>query len=164
MALEAGLKVIKTWWFYASPSAGWSPRIYEEMFLPHLLRQVELVHGYDAVYVYYDDGKMSRFADYSVGAGIDCLMTLCPPPMGDADPSVMKEKYGDRVCLMGGIDVVNEICRGTPESIRRLTRDRMNIYKPGGRYIHDGSNSIPWETPVENVRAWADAAREYGEY
>ena len=31
-------------------------------------------------------------------------------------------------------------------------------------YLHDGSNSIPWETPVDNVRAWADAAREYGGY
>jgi uroporphyrinogen-III decarboxylase len=164
VALEAGIKVIKAWWFYASPSAGWSPRIYEEMFLSHLLKHVELVHSYDALYVYYDDGKMGRFVDFYVDAGIDCLMTLCPPPMGDAEPRVLKEKYGHRICLMGGVDVVNEICRGTPESIRRVVNQRMDTYKPGGNYIHDGSNSVPWETPVENVRAWAEAAREYGGY
>ncbi len=45
--LEANMRVIKTWWFYASPSAGWSPQIYEDVFLPHLLRHVELVHSYD---------------------------------------------------------------------------------------------------------------------
>ena len=30
--LEAGCRVLQTWWFYASPSYGWSPEIYEEMF------------------------------------------------------------------------------------------------------------------------------------
>jgi uroporphyrinogen-III decarboxylase len=163
-ALAAGLEVIKTWWFYASPSAGWSPQIYEEMFLPHLARQVELVHQYGAVYVYYDDGKLRRFADFYVDAGVDCLMTCCPPPMGDADPEDMKRSYGDRVCLMGGIDVVNEVCFSNPERIRKTVGQRLRVYKPGGAYILDGSNSIPWETPVENVRALAEAGREYGAY
>lgn len=164
VALEAGLKVIKTWWFYASPSAGWSPRIYEEMFLPHLVRQVELVHSHDAIYVYYDDGKMREFADFYVDAGIDCLMTLCPPPMGDAEPSEMKEKYGDRVCLMGGIDIVNDVFLSNPDRIRELVKKRLGIFKPGGAFILDGSNSISWETPLENVQALAEAGREFGGY
>ena len=33
---------------------------------------------------------------------------------------------------MGGIDVVNEICWGTPESIRRARQERMEVYKYGG--------------------------------
>jgi len=31
-----------------------------------------------------------------------------------------------------GIDVVNEICWGTPESIRQLVSERMEVYKDGG--------------------------------
>lgn len=163
--LEAGLRVIKTWWFYASPSAGWSPRIYEEVFLPHLRRHVDLVHAYDgAVYIYYDDGKMKNFADMYVDAGIDVLMTCAPPSLGDALPGVMKAKYGGRVCLMGGIDAVNEVWLSTPEKIRATARDRLSVYMPGGGYIMDGSNSLVWETPVENVRALAAAGREFGRY
>ncbi|MCC7353624.1 MAG: hypothetical protein IT330_07675 [Anaerolineae bacterium] len=164
-ALDAGFKVFQTWWFYCSPSYGWSPKIYEEMFLPHLVRQVALVHSYpDTLYIYYDDGRLMRFADFYVDAGIDCLMTLTPPPMGDADPQTMKEGYGHRIALMGGIDVVNEVCWSTPEKIREMVRQRLEVYKPGGGYVCDGSNSIPYETPLENVRALADAAREYGGY
>ena len=162
--MEAGFKVIKTWWFYSSPSAGWSPRIYEEMFLPHLVRHVELVHSHDAIYVYYDDGKMAGFLDFYVDSGIDCLMTLAPPPLGDAVPEEVKRKYGDRVCLMGGIDAVNEVYLSSPADIRRMVKERLEVYKPGGGYIMDGSNSLVYETPPENVRALADAGAEFGGY
>ena len=56
---------------------------------------------------YYDDGKMSRFIDMYLNAGIDCLMTMTPPPMGDVLPELAKEKYGRDVVLMGGVDAVN---------------------------------------------------------
>lgn len=162
--LEAGFQVVKTWWFYASPSVGWSPQIYENVFLPHLVAHVELVHRYGALYVYYDDGKMSRFMDMIVDAGIDCLMTLTPPPMGDVLPVEAKRRYGDRVCLMGGIDAVNEVLRGDPASIRSMVRERLSVYMPDGGYIMDGSNSLVYETPVENVRALAQAGQEFGAY
>lgn len=164
VALEAGLGVVKTWWFQASASAGWGPEVYEEVFLPHLVRHVELVHRYGAIYVYYDDGKMRRFTDHYVDAGIDCLMTCCPPPMGDHTAEELKSRYGDRVCLMGGIDVIHEVCLSTPQRIRDLVRARLDVFRPGGGYVLDVSNSVPWETPVENVRALADAGREFGSY
>ncbi len=164
IVLGAGFDVIKTWWFYCSPSYGWSPEIYENVFLPHLEKHVELVHSYDASYIYYDDGKMRDFVDFYVGAGIDCLMTCTPPPMGNVDPKWLKETYGDRVCIMGGFDAVNEVYLSTPEAIRSTVKERLEIFKPGGAYIMDGSNSLVYETPVENVRAFADAAHELGTY
>ena len=162
--LEAGSTVVQTWWFYASPSYGWSPRIYEEMFLPHLVRHVALVHELGGIYVYYDDGKMARFMDMYVDAGIDCLMTLTPPPMGDADPRQVKQRYGDRIALMGGIDAVNEVYLSNPAAIHEMVGKRLDIYKHGGGYILDGSNSLVFETPVENVRALAQAGIEFGGY
>lgn len=162
--LDAGFQVIQTWWFYASPSAGWSPAIYEECFLPHLREHVRQVHDSGALYVYYDDGKLSSFMDFYVEAGVDCVMTCTPPPMGDADPASLKDRYGDKVCLMGGVDAVNEVYLSSPEDIRRMVRERLEIFKPGGGYILDGSNSLVWETPVENVRAFVEAGLQYGRY
>ena len=84
--------------------------------------------------------------------------------MGDADPAAIKETYGDRIALMGGVDAVNEVYLSNPDEIRRMVERRMAVYKPGGGYIFDGSNSLVYETPPENVRALADAGREFGEY
>ena len=162
--LEEGFSILQNWWFYASPSYGWSPKIYEEMFLPHLVRHVELVHSYGALYIYYDDGKMGKFIDMYADAGPDCLMTLTPPPMGDVDPRDVKKRFGDRIALMGGIDAVNEVYLSHPTAIRQMVKERLDIYKPGGGYIMDGSNSLVYETPVENVRALAEAGLEFGGY
>ncbi len=151
-------------WHDFGVSSGWSPKIWREAFKPLIKANVELVHSYGAVYVYYDDGRMARFIDMYVNAGVDCLMTLTPPPMGDALPREVKRKYGDRVALMGGIDAVNEVYLGNPRSIREMVKERLEVYKPGGGYIMDGSNALVYETPPENVRALADAGREFGEY
>jgi uroporphyrinogen decarboxylase len=135
------------------------------MFLPRLVRQVELVHSYeDAVYIYYDDGRMAQFLDLYVDAGIDALMTLTPPPMGDVVPEDAKSRFGDRVCLVGGVDAVKEIHLSNPKDIRDTVRRRLDILRPGGAYIMDGSNSLVWETPAENVRAFVDAGVEFGGY
>jgi hypothetical protein len=163
--LESGYKIIQGWWFYTSPSYGWGPKTFEDVFLPYVIQHVELVHSYpDTVYIYYDDGRVAQFIDFYVDSGIDCLMTLTPPPAGDADPQTIKGKYGKRIALMGGIDVVSEVCFSTPEAIRETVKRRMEVYKPGGGYIFDTTGSIPYETPVENVRALAEAAREFGSY
>ena len=163
-ALAGGLRLLQVWWFYASPSYGWSPTIYRDEFLPYLASHVELVHAHGGTYIYYDDGRMARFADMYVDTGIDCLMTCTPPPMGDAVPDDFQRRYGDRVCLMGGIDAVNEVYLSTPAKIRNMVRERLGVYKTDGGYIMDGSNSLVYETPAENVRALAEAGREFGAY
>jgi len=163
--LDAGMRLIFTWWFYTSPSYGWSPEIYKNEFLPWLIKHVELVHSYqDALYIYYDDGKMGNFIDMYVDAGVDVLMTLTPPPLGDADPEDIKKRFGNKVALMGGFDAINEIWLSTPNKIRETVRERLSIYKPGGGYIMDGSNSLVWETPVENVKAFVESGIEFGRY
>lgn len=46
----------------------------------------------------------------------------------------------------------------------RMSKFMSKYYMPGGGYIMDGSNNLVYETPVENVRALADAGREFGIY
>ena len=69
-----------------------------------------------------------------------------------------------RSWLMGGIDAVHEVHRSDPARIRSMVKDRLATYMPGGGYVMDGSNSLVYETPPENVRALAEAGREFGAY
>ena len=50
----------------------------------------------------------------------------------------------------------------TPESIEKAVRDAIVIGKHGGGFILGSSDSFRDGTPVENVRAYFDAAHKYG--
>ncbi len=65
---------------------------------------------------------------------------------------------------MGGFDAVNEIWLSTPGRIRETVKRRLEVFKPGGGYIMDGSNSLVWETGPENVKSFIGAGIEFGRY
>ncbi|MCD6351339.1 MAG: hypothetical protein J7M26_04375 [Armatimonadetes bacterium] len=163
-ALEGGVKIIFGSWFYESLSAGWSPVIWEEVFLPILAEHVELVHSAGALYHYYDDGNMQGILPYLVQAGVDLVSTCTPPPVGDFDLAADKAEFGDKIAFKGYVDLLYVMKKGTPELVEQTVRHAMEIGKPGGGFILGSSDSFRDATPIENIRAYFAAAREYGQY
>ena len=162
-ALEAGVEVIFTPWYFASLSAGWSPGLYEKLFLPLVRQQVALVHQMGGLYHYYDDGAVMRILPWLAEAGIDILSSFPPPPMGDFDFALAKSQFGDRICFNGNLDLIHVIKNGTPESIHAAVRQLILTGAPGGGFILGTSDSIR-DTGLANVRAFFEAARKYGDY
>jgi hypothetical protein len=162
VALEDSVDIIFGSWFYESLSAGWSPKLWREIFFPRLKEQIELVHSARALYHHYDDGKLTDILPLLVEAGVDILSTCTPSPMGDFDLAESKRKFGSSICFKGYIDLLYVVKNGTPESIEKAVRDAIEIGKHGGGFILGSSDSFRDGTPVENVRAYFDAALMYG--
>ncbi len=162
--LELGVAVVFEPWYNCSMSVGWSPAQFREMFLPLIKENVELVHSYGAYVDYYDDGKMTSELEDLADAGVDIVETLSPPPMGDVDLGSVKHRIGHRVCLKGYIDQVNLICFGKPEQVRQAVREALEVAKPGGGFILGTADSFRPESPSENIKAYFDAAHEFGKY
>lgn len=161
--LERGVKIIFESWYNCSLGAGWSPAIWRECFLPRIREDVALVHSYDALFHFYDDGKVMPVLPNLADAGVDIISTLCPPPMGDVDLAKAKALIGDRVCLLGYCDL-QKIKTESPAWIRQYVRETIQTAAPGGGFILGTSDSIRDGTPLENVRAYFQAAREFGQY
>jgi len=160
--LEEGAKVIFDSWFNVSLSTGWSPQIYRDMFVPLMKENVQLTHSHGALYHFYDDGRCMEFIEDWAECGMDVIATLTPPPVGDVDLALAKKRVGGRVCLKGNIDLLYVIYKGTPELVREKVKEAIEVAAPGGGFILSTSDSIREGTPVENVRAYFEAAREYG--
>jgi len=160
--LERGADAIFASWFFTSLSVGWSPAMFRELFLPLIREHVALVHSYDALYDYYDDGRCMGIADTIAEAGVDIFETLTPAPVGDADLAELKRGIGDRVCLKGYGDIVYVLARGTPEDVDRSVREAMEVGAPGSGFIYGTSDNIRPETPRDNVLAYFAAAGKYG--
>ena len=163
-ALELGIEIVFEPWYNCSTGTGWSPSQFRELFLPFIAQNIELIHSYGAYVDYYDDGRMSGVLEDVARAGADIIETLAPPPLGDVDLADAKRRVGDRVCLKGHVDQVNLICFGKPADVREGVRTAMAAAKEGGGFIIGTADSIRPESPQENIRAYFDAAYEFGRY
>jgi len=164
VCLENGITDIFGSWYYTSLSAGWSPKILKEEFIPLMKEHVNLVHNYDGTYDLYDDGKCMAMIEDFVKTGADVLETLTPPPVGDVDLAEAKRIAGSKMTLKGYIDLIYILKLGTVEQVQNTIIDAIRIAGPGGRFILGTSDSIREGTPEENVRAYFETARKYGKY
>ena len=72
------------------------------------------------------------------------------------------ETLGDVVCVKGNVKAAT-LATGTPEQVDAEVKHLVdNIWNKGGCMFLEGSTPIPDETPIENVRAYFNAARKYG--
>jgi len=79
------------------------------------------------------------------------------------DIRAMKQKYGDRLCLLGNVDL-NLLGMGTPAEVDREVRDLIRDLAPGGGYIVTSGNSLAGYLLPENVLALTEAVQKYGLY
>jgi len=163
-ALEGGARFIFGSWYFNSLSAGWSPDIFREVFVPQIRDHVDLTHSYDAYYDYYDDGKLSRTMSMIAGAGVDVLETCTPPPVGDFDLARAKASIGVQTTLKGYVDLLYVVKHGTPDLVEETVRHAMEVARPGGGFIIGSSDSFREGTPRENIVAYFQACRRYGAY
>jgi len=78
--------------------------------------------------------------------------------------AVAKEAMGDTVCLVGNIDPIDVLMRGTPDQVRQEAQRIIEIGKQCRGYMFNSGEMVPRMTPEENMIAMMEAAREFGTY
>jgi uroporphyrinogen decarboxylase len=109
-------------------------------------------------------GSFAPLMPVMIEAGIDGLQALqpCTP---DMNPANLKARFGSKLLFNGCIDSHHVLINGTPDLVRKKTQEVLDIMRPGGGYVVSASHDyILEETPVENVLAMFDTARQFGGY
>ncbi|HET6456428.1 MAG TPA: uroporphyrinogen decarboxylase family protein [Armatimonadota bacterium] len=75
------------------------------------------------------------------------------------DMAVAKEAVGDKVCLIGNLDPVDVLMRGTPEQVASEAERIMRIGRRNGSYVFNTGEMVPRDTPIENMEAMLAAAK-----
>ncbi|MBN2293740.1 MAG: hypothetical protein JXM70_15035 [Pirellulales bacterium] len=161
--VEAGVDVVVFGDDYADRNSTlMSPKHFKEFILPGLKRCVDAAHEAGAYVVKHTDGNIMGIIDMIVETGIDALNPL--EPQAGMDIGLIKQKYGDRIAIVGNIDCGYLLSQAPVEEVRQVTRQTIEIAKPGGGYCLSSSNSIHSSVKPENLLAMIETLREYGEY
>ncbi len=71
-----------------------------------------------------------------------------------------KGMWGDRIALLGGIDL-DFLCRSEPKDIRTRVRDTLDVCQPGGGYCLGTGNSVANYLPLDHFLAMLDEGMKY---
>ncbi|MGI9861046.1 uroporphyrinogen decarboxylase family protein [Moorella naiadis] len=135
-----------------------SPSMFREFFLPHM--QV-VARAIKKPWIFHSDGNLFPIMDDLLSLGMNAIHPIQPAAM---DISKMKQEYGNRVCIVGNIDLDYTLTMGTPEEVDAEVKERIRVAAPGGGYICSSANSLPSYAKVENALALRDAIKKYGVY
>jgi uroporphyrinogen decarboxylase len=135
-----------------------SPAHFREFCVPVMRNVIDAVK---LPVIYHSDGNIMPLMEEIIGLGVAGIANMEPGPM---DIEEVKRLYGDRVTIVGNIDLHYTLTNGTPEETRDEVQRRIEALAPGGRYILASANSLPNYVIPANVRAMGEALIQHGAY
>ncbi len=162
-ALRAGADIIVLGDDYAFNNGPlMSPNVFKQFILPGFKKIVDGIHEESGYVIKHSDGNIWKLLDMIVNTGIDGLNPM--EPVAGMDIGEVKQKYGDRVCLVGNIDCGELLSRGSVEEVEAAVKECIYEVSPGGGHIISSSNSIHSSVKAENFMAMIKSTRRYGKY
>ncbi len=131
---------------------------YEKFIFPYAKKVADKIH---LPIVYHSDGDYLPVLPYILQYNPSGIANLEPPVM---DIFKLKETHGDKVCLVGNIDLHYTLTRGTEEETRAEVKEKLERVGKGGGYIIASANGLASYCKPENVLAMNETILKYGYY
>ena len=134
-----------------------SPQVFKDLMFERYKRVVDKL---TIPWILHSDGNIMEAVPMLIELGV---AGIHPNEKGAMDPIDTKKAFGDKICVMGNVDL-NLLGMGTPEDVDAEVKELIRTVGPGGGYIITSGNSLASYLIPENVIAMADAVRKYGAY
>jgi uroporphyrinogen decarboxylase len=162
ICIDAGAEVCMVFDDYAYKHGPMmSPRHWKEFVFPSLKSVAEAFHKKGAFLLLHSDGDILPLMDMIIEAGVDGIHPLEPTAGIRLDK--VKEKWGDKICLIGNIDI-NKLTLGSPKEIGEDVKKAIKAAAPGGGYILCSGHCINAKCKLENLIAQIKTGKKYGKY
>ena len=138
-----------------------SPRMYRQLVMPSHARQVAWFKERGLPVIYHTDGDFRPLIPSFVEIGIDCFQPL--EAKAGLNVRDLKHEWGDRVSLMGNIDIMVMITNDR-DQIHEEVASKIPMAKKGGGYIYHSDHSVPPGVTWATYQYLMELVEEYGRY
>lgn len=137
-----------------------SPKMLREYAFPWHEKIVRLCHKHDLPFILHSCGKVDAVMEDFIKMGVDAKHSFedVVTPVTTA-----KKKWGDRIALLGGIDM-DILARGDVDAVRKRTREVLEECMPGGGYALGSGNTVANYLKPENYLAMLEEGWKMGRY
>ena len=137
---------------------------YDKYVLPYEREYIRFVQRNGTPAVYHNCGEIMNLVESYKELGVKVVEPFSPSPLGDADlAKAIKVVNGDYV-IIGGVDQVNVLQKGDTETVAKVTAETMLTGKRCGKFILQSADFLEYDTPLENIRTFAETALKNSYY
>jgi len=134
-----------------------NPKVYEELIYPWHKKAIDVAHRCGAFVNMHSHGNIKAIVPSLVKAKLDVLNPV--GPSDNMDLEALKERWGDSLCLQGGLS--KHIGYMDPEELINHVADRLRVGSPGGGFILSSEGDLPYEMNRENFKTFLKVSRKY---
>lgn len=118
---------------------------------PFYKKMIKEIKAYKNVpVIFHSDGYLYEAIQNIVDAGFDAIQSL--QPSAGMDIGKVKKEFGDKLCLIGNVDLNYLLPFGTPEEVKKEVKALAEIAGPTG-FILSTCNILTDAVKVENAKA-----------
>ncbi len=138
-----------------------SPEAFDQLLRPSLKRLLDYFNSHEMPVILHSDGDVRKLIPRLVEDGVTCLQPL--EAKAGMDLVGLKEEWGDRLALAGGIDV-RAMADEDPRVVEEEIRCKITVAKRGGGYIYCADHSVPDNVSFKQYQQVLELVRQYGRY
>jgi uroporphyrinogen decarboxylase len=137
------------------------PSVFLDLWVERMSYVVQPARERGIPLIFHSDGTVYDILDTVIDMGFRALNPIEPYGM---DIYEVKRRWGERIALMGNLDIAGALAFGTPDDVIADTKEHLERLMPGGGYIAASSHSIMDHIPIENYLAMVETVHEFGRY
>ena len=138
-----------------------NPRIFVEHVFPWLKAYCDEAHRLGLKVLKHSCGRSIDIFEYFIQAGYDAYEAI--QPTAGMDIRILKERFGDRITLWGGVSN-EQLIGGSPKDVEADARYALEWAAPGGGFIYGASHSLAVGTSKANLLAMKRCRDTLGRY
>ncbi len=132
---------------------------YRELLKPVQKRAIEWIHSKGIKAYLHSCGNINPFIPELIELGLDGLNPL--EVKAGMDPVYLKENYGDKLLLHGGM---NAMLWEDREAMEFYVKNILNVMKKSGGYIFGSDHSVPSTVALEDFGYMVEIVKDIGRY
>lgn len=136
------------------------PYIMDEIAFPFYEQAIKEIKAYkDVPIILHTDGNINMVLDRIVELGFDGIQSL--QPSAGMDIREVKEKYGDKLCLIGNIDLDYIMTFAPAEEVKENVEETIRAAAKGSGFVLSTCNTLVDMIPPENAFAMYETAENF---
>lgn len=130
------------------------PKMWREFIKPQVAKMYAKVKSKGRFIVQHSCGDINEILPDVIEIGLDVYQTFQPEIY---DFKAVKKEYGKDLSFWGGISTQRDLPYVTPERVKEIVHDTINILGQNGGYIAGPTHAIPGDVPPANIIALIEA-------